>query len=138
MTRIANKMFGKTSLNSVGMGVKRKSLHVVRTACNKCGLTFEDKYYDEEYSNNDAGRKKSEGTHLVECPYCGHINAKQYSHWDQIKEQGQYRDYAEDCYYGTRFGPAPPLPKHMQLEKNQVHKVAEKETSLFHKLLKRF
>lgn len=126
----------KPILDTVGISIKRKAIHVDEVGCNNCGLIFQDKYMDEEYSNHDAGRKMSYGEHKVQCPYCDHINARPTAAWDQVKERGQFRDYTGDMRYGTRFGPKPPLPKH--LEKTQVTRIAEKETSFFHKLVKKF
>jgi len=106
-------------LDTIFGGVKRKASHVVRTQCNKCGHLFDDKWYLDEYSDHNAGknRKYSTGEHLVECPYCHHINARNYSHVDDVIAQGRFRDYAEDQFYGTKYGPLPPDPRFNKLLK---------------------
>lgn len=99
-------------LNTIFGGVKRKASHVVRTQCNGCGQLFDDKWYEDECSDNTAtGRKFSTGEHLVQCPYCNKINARNYSHVDDMIAQGRFRDNAEDQFYGTKYGPLPPDPR---------------------------
>ena len=86
-------------LNTIFGGIKRKASHVVRTQCNKCGQLFDDKWYEDEYSDHCAkNRKFSTGEHLVECPYCHHVNARNYAHVDDVIAQGRFRDNAEDQF----------------------------------------
>jgi len=110
-------------LDRVGLAIRRKALHVVRVDCNNCSNTFEDKYYRKTYSDSDASRKASIGEHLVECPYCGHINHNTTAHVDDIVMQGRFRDYAEDKYYDTRYGELPPDPRFNKLEIKHPEKI---------------
>jgi len=105
-------------LDTLFRGVRRKASHVVRTQCNQCGNMFDDKWYEDECSDRTAtGRKFSTGEHLVQCPYCNKINARNYAHVDDVIAQGRFRDNAEDLHYGTRYGPLPPDPRFNQMLK---------------------
>lgn len=98
-------------LDKVRTSVKRKALHVVRTVCNNCNLMFDDKYYGNEFSDHTPGNKKmSTGEHLVRCPYCDYINHISSTDYQSVAFQGRFRDYAEDEFYGTKFGQLPPHP----------------------------
>lgn len=106
-------------LDKIGIsGVKRKAIHVVRVACNQCDQIFDDKWYEDEYSDKTAGRKCSTGMHMIQCPYCGHINHKDYSHVNDVISQGRFRDFAEDQFYGTRYGPLPADPRFNKIDKD--------------------
>ena len=110
-------------LDNIGLSIGRKALHVVRISCNQCNNIFDDKYYKKEYSDNDASGKASLGDHLVECPYCGHINNNTPAHVDDIIMQGRFRDYAEDEYYATKYGVLPPDPRFNQIEIKHPEKI---------------
>lgn len=101
--------------------MKRKASHVIRTSCNQCNNLFDDKWYEDEYSDKSAtGRKFSTGEHLVQCPYCNHINARNYAHVNDVIAQGRFRDNAEDLHYGTKYGPLPADPRYNQLLEKEV------------------
>lgn len=110
-------------LDRVGLGVNRKALHVVRVYCENCHNLFEDKYYKDEYSDKDASKKSSIGEHLVQCPYCDYINHNQEAHIDDIIMQGRFRDYAEEKYYGTKYGILPPDPRFNKIEIKNPEKI---------------
>lgn len=110
-------------LDRIGLHINRKALHVVRVGCSNCGNTFEDKYYKKEYSDNDASGKASIGEHLVECPYCKFINHSGDAHIDDIIMQGRFRDYAEDEYYDTKYGPLPADPRFNKIDIKNPGKV---------------
>lgn len=114
-------------LDRISLGVSRKALHVVRVHCNKCHNIFDDKYYKKDYSDRDASGKASIGEHLVQCPYCGHINHHQEAHVDDVIMQGRFRDHAEDLFYGTKYGQLPPDPRFNQIEIKKPEKITMRD-----------